>query len=164
MAQWGRLEDGASCLMAAILNVNDYEFRSITSNMSGRNKFESLDALAKMRLSKRKAATISKLVKEIIGKANERNAIAHSSWYATKKPHIGDRHTYFARGALTWRNEKVSAARLMGFATELEKLNHRMNRALSRAGFFRGKKPDPSRDRPTEETGGWPTVPARPAR
>ena len=67
IVEWGRTEDTAGCLTASLMNTDHFDFRAVTSNMMAHGKFDALAAVAKLKLSPRKAATIDKIVESIKG-------------------------------------------------------------------------------------------------
>jgi hypothetical protein len=137
VVEWGRCEEIAGALTACLLQTNHHEFRSVSANMMGSSKFDTLLAVARLKMSPRKAATIDKIVKAAHGLMAERNRIVHGSWLPTGKNDTAQRHSFRAYGQLAHKNEQVSAARLDGHTVEIVKLTRRLNYVLEREGFWR---------------------------
>lgn len=137
VVEWGRLEDLASIMTACLLETSHYDFRAVAANMMGSSKFDTLSAVAQLKMPPRKAATIARIAKAAGGLTAERNRIVHGCWLPTGKFHTAQRYTYRAYGTYSIKKEEVSAARINGHTAEVVKLTRRLNYALERAGFWR---------------------------
>jgi hypothetical protein len=139
---WGHLEDSATILTAVLLETNNpFDFRAVSSNMATRGKFDTLSAVASLKLPTAKARTIKSIAAQATNWTGERNRIVHGSWYPTRKPNIAQRYAYTARGELRQTDEEISAARIRGFTADVARLRRRLNHALSRAGFYKPRPP-----------------------
>lgn len=145
VVQWGHLEDLAGLVTALLLKTDHLDYRGVSVNLPTSAKFNALAAVAAEKLAPRKAATIGKIAESALRKSGERNRIIHGSWYwVGENPDVAERFSYTARGKLVQSEETVSAARVRGFAREIAQLRRRLNRALSREGFYRSpEKPLP---------------------
>ncbi|MFZ0693167.1 MAG: hypothetical protein WAN51_03305 [Alphaproteobacteria bacterium] len=96
VVEWGRLEDLAGVVTACLLQADHREFRSVTANMTGKGKFDTLWAVALLKMPRRKAATIGRIVEAAKGLSAERNRIVHGCWIPTGKINTAQRHSFRA--------------------------------------------------------------------
>jgi hypothetical protein len=137
VVQWGHLEDLAGIVTALLLKTDHFDFRGAAVNLATNAKFQTLSAIATLKLPPRKAATLRRIAEDARKKSAERNRIIHGSWYWTINPDVAERFSYTARGQLVETDETVSAARVRGFTREIAHLRRPLNRAMSREGFYR---------------------------
>src|SRR6185312_2124079 len=100
VVQWGHLEDLAGLVTALLLKTDHFDHRGVSVNLATRAKFNSLSAIATLKLTPRKAATLRRIAERANKLSAERNRIIHGSWYWTKNPDVGQRYSYTAQGAL----------------------------------------------------------------
>lgn len=133
---WGQLEDHASSATAFLLDCVPYGFRGVSTNMMGSSKFDSLCAVAEMKLPPEQFESLKLITERAAALTAERNRIIHGCWYPTKNPKVAKRYSYRAYGSLKQKEERVSAARLRSFGDEIAgELKHRIG-WLDRAGFY----------------------------
>lgn len=137
VVEWGRIEDAAGVLTATLLSTDYKDYRAVAANMMGRGKFDTLEAVAKLKLPARQATTIIKITKAIRGLQDERNRIVHSCWYPTRNPEVAARHAFRAHGTFEHARETVSARRIAGHTVLVVALGRRLNYALERQGIYR---------------------------